>query len=295
MPTTKDVGEEIVFVRNLKSLVSTYEEIAVMRIEKVRETVLKARQFREGLSHVFTDVKTSQARQIAELLAKKKEKGEAKNNREVVVYLSTNTRLAGHVTSSVARAFVTHVDSHSDADIMILGQVGKELFLQLRPGRKFTFFPLSDGKTDMKELTPILQYLQQYEGVTIFFARFQNLIGQEPTSVDLGQKTVFEDAPTTKKKLLNIPISAEPGYIFEPSLEVIIDFFNKQIFAVLFQQTRNEAWLSLLGSRVTAMEQAAVNIKGRLKELEWEERRERRRIQNKKQRDRLAGITLWTT
>src|SRR5687768_14919891 len=124
MANRRDLQEEVLFVSNLKELVTAYEEIAVMRIDRVRKSVLGARLFREGLSSVVTDVRSAHHRQISALEKKKKET--IARPRDVAVLLSTNSRLSGRITPLVSQFFAKNVPD--DSEIIIVGQVGKEQF-----------------------------------------------------------------------------------------------------------------------------------------------------------------------
>ena len=284
MRTVAGIHEELAFVSNLRGLVTAYEEIAVTRIERVRKSVLDARSFREGLSSVYSDVQTVNQQQIAAILAKKKEL--KKKQKEVAVLLSTNTRLSGKVTSTTTRYYIEQVQKRN-ADIMVIGQVGKEQVHGYLPDSVINFFPLPTSKPTPDEVSAIVDKLLEYEAVSLYFARFQNLVNQEPTMIELGDiEAMMKVEKQPESSIVN-------HYIFEPSLEEVIDFFNKQIFAMLVQQTFDESWLSLLGSRITAMEQASGNIQGQLQHLIFEERLANRNARSRKQRDRLAGISLW--
>lgn len=294
MPTSRDFIAEVGFVSHLKSLVTAYEEIAVMRIERVRDSVLAARQFREGLTHVFSKVRTTYQHEVS--AAEKKHRA-AKGNAKAVVLFSTNTRLSGRVTPELTRYFAKYIDEHRQLDKVVIGQVGKERFQAARPGQPFTFFPLPDGRPRAKDLHPIIMHLLKYASVTIVFPKFQNLIEQAPTIISIGDQTTTPAPPAQSgnwRTRLYHPDGPET-YVFEPSLEDVVDFFERQLFSILVQQTAGESWLSLLGSRITAMENASQNITRRLQQLEWERRQVDRRIQSRKQRDRLAGLALWYT
>ena len=260
-----------------------------MRIDRVRKSVLGARLFREGLSSVVTQVRSAHHRQITALEKKKKEN--VPRPKDVAVLLSTNTRLSGRITPLVSQFFAKNVPEESE--IIIVGQVGKEQFGQFEHYRAFDFFPLPNTKPTIEDLQPLINRLLEYQGVTLYYGRFQNVVDQQPDTVKLGDMSQLEAGAGAAAGFLK---SAEVfPYIFEPSLEQVIDFFNKQIFAILVKQTVDESWLSLLGSRITAMEQAALNVEQKMERLFMAERRARRVRQNRKQRDRLAGISMWET
>jgi len=85
----------------------------------------------------------------------------------------------------------------------------------------------------------------------------------------------------------------EYDFIFEPSLEKLLNFFETQVFSSLFKQTVTEAELARLASRIKAMEQAIVFITTRMENLSSAQRRAKRNLENRKQLERVAGISLW--
>lgn len=291
MPDFGEIKEDIAFTANLNSLVSAYEEIAVMRIQRIRDSVLAARLFHERLANVFTEVQSSNALQVAAALKKREQALRGKN---AVVLLSSNTRLSGAITANVSRHFLKHADL-SGSDVIIIGQVGKEHIQSVRPDATFTFFPLPEGTPDMHELRPIIKTLLQYHTVTVYFGHFENLLNQRPATVQLGvtESTQQRVEKAEHEKTWFSQSTLAVSYIFEPSIEQVVTYFNDQIFAALIKQTADESWLSLLGSRITAMEQASQNISDRLSKLRRDERRIYKRVQNKKQQETLAGMSLW--
>ena len=284
MPGSRNIAEELAFASNLKQIVSAYEEIAVMRIDKVRRRVLSARLFRQELSFVFSRVRASHNNDVQRAL---KEKSKHQPLKKATVLLSTNSRFSGPITSRVSGAFLRHVKQHP-SDLVVVGQVGKEHVQSVLPDAKFTYFPLPNHQPGNNDLAPLVKHLLQYQSSAIFFGHFANLIEQKPSFVELGTQ---ESEKQTTSHAWGGP-SGE-YYYFEPSLEEVVKFFNDQILATLVGLTSGESWLSLLGSRITAMEQASGNIGRQLSSLHMEKLRADRRRRSKKQRDRLAGMSLW--
>src|SRR5690242_1245585 len=99
MPQRKIIIEELEALNTIKDLAESYEEIAVIRMQKIRDSVLKTRDFLAELSDIFVDLKTSYKREVEELL-KKRQKGDKtihpilqKPGKMLLVYLSSNGKL----------------------------------------------------------------------------------------------------------------------------------------------------------------------------------------------------------
>lgn len=294
----ENITEEITLSRSLGSLVTTYEEIAVMRIQKIRKSVLATRAFRQELTGVFADVRSSRKAEVLRLLRKKKKgadegwRGKPASEQydpksQVKVLMTGQERFSGSLTSQVVYELI---DSMKDkpTDLIVVGDAGRDLLVKLRPEIKFQYFDLPDFTDPASALLPIAKELQNYENITLYYGRFVNLVDQIPARTQLFDEAALEVAtgPSKIKK-------EQMYYLFEPTLAEVVDFFNRQIFAMLFKQTIDESRLAQLGSRITAMESASQNIKKHQQGLLVLARRMARQLKNTKQRQQLAGMVLW--
>ena len=114
------------------------------------------------------------------------------------------------------------------------------------------------------------------------YGKFNNIITQEPTSGSLTG-----DMPKEQVK------QGETNFIFEPSVENIMEFFESQIFSMLLDQTISEGKLARFASRIKAMESAQNNLQKQLDILASKQRRLRGMEINKKQIQLFAGQSLW--
>lgn len=292
------LAQEIDTVESFKLLAQAYEEISVIKMQGVRSLVLKTRDFLEGISDVFYDVKTSYRNQIVNLL-KKEAKHDfttlttfQKNGRTAVVLLSANTKLYGDIVPRTFQMFLDSVANTTD-DVVIVGKLGRELFEEredLSAGRQekraYTYFEIPDAKIEAEDLKPIVTHIFPYEQVTVYYGKFVNVINQTPTAASIsGGKTYTteeEDQPKTNTK-----------FLFEPTLDKVLHFFESQIFGALFKQTVHESQLARHASRIRAMEEALENIQDRIVGLHNQQRKLRRLQAGKKQIQALSGISLW--
>src|SRR5438874_12492617 len=112
MPQKKQIQEDIAALNSLKDLAEGYEEVAVVRMQQIKNSVLNTRDFLTELSDVFVDLKSSYEREVKELLAKRK-KGDKtvstllqKTGKLLFVYLASNGRLYGAVTQKTFKLFI---------------------------------------------------------------------------------------------------------------------------------------------------------------------------------------------
>lgn len=291
MPQRKIVLEELEALNSIKDLAESYEEIAVVRMQKIKDSVLKTREFLASLSDVYVDLKSSYGREVKELLEKMK-KGDKhilptlqKNGKTLLVYLSSNGRLYGAVTQKTYRLFIDAVKDSKDkpVDIVIIGHAGKEMYENSGVGKPFEFFDIPDTTVDITHIKQLMAKFLQYEQVSVFYGKFGNVVKQTPIESSISGQDIFETETPMQ-------VAREDRFIFEPDLEKILHFFETQIMANLFSQTLLENQLARHASRVSAMEEALVHIEEETKKLHAEQVRIKHLMQNKKQLETVSGV-----
>lgn len=283
------IRDEITLTLSLKMLATAYEEIAVTKIRLARDNVLHLREFLASLAEVFYNVKSSYKNQLKSMAKEGNTKiiqqfrTHQTNGKKVLVFLSMNNKLYGDIVLRVFRTFLEYAID-PDVDLVIIGKVGKELYDATDRPRMYTYFEIPDTKADLESLKEIIHFMFQYETVTIFYGKFVNIVNQVAELSDITGEASFQ----TTLKEENVK---EYGFIIEPSLEKVLDFFDSQIFTTFFKQTVHEGELARYASRVTAMEQALESIGTKLKFLDATEKRIKHLQDNKKQMERLASIS----
>ncbi len=310
MENLKRIKSEVALLSSLGIIAQVYQESSILKIRDVRSSVLNTREFLNKLSVIYYDVKTANTKRIAQLLEEKSKhaqhitKEDEKKLKDadkmapaqvqpkaktLIVFISANTKLYGEIIRDVYDLFINTLKNEKDADIMIVGRLGEKLFKEGGNTRQHLFFEIPDTNISPEELKPIIFNIVKYEKVIVFHGKFNNLMNQTATVSNITGQALFEQG--------NIATLTEEDkitkFLFEPSLETIVQFFETQIFAALFRQTIHESELARYSSRVTAMEEALQSIKKREKKLIQDRRRLKRIGDHKKQVERFAGMKLW--
>lgn len=302
MQNTKIIAEEIDNVTAIKLLAEAFEEVSVIRMQRVRGNVLQTREYLEKLSEVFVDVKSTYKKEIATYIKNKKSflkkksvanfSTFAKNGKTVVVLLSANSKFYGSITERVYSLFINTI-RNKEFDIVIVGRLGKEMY-DGREGvsgggsRPYTYFHIPDLDFNATDLAPVIDVVLQYEHVQVFYGKFYNMITQLPTSSSVsGDQALIEDSAGQNMQ------RKETQFHFEPTLENVLNLFESQVFTALFKQTVHEAELARLASRITAMESALSSIAVVETSLKTDLRRIKHAVQNSKQIEAFSGMRLW--
>lgn len=287
MITKRGVISEIGDISGVKNFVEAYEEIAASKMKKTRGSVLQTRDFFNGLARILKDVQASYKKEVLALMKKKKLKDLSKislvphNGKTVSVLVSANTGLYGDIIKKTFYLFWENIQKQP-SDITIIGKLGRTFLQERDPKREFVYFDFPDNTIDEEGLKKIGNHIVQYEKVIVFYGQFQNVVTQNATAENISDTEIeSQEQPTGIK------------YFFEPSLEKILIFFEKEIFASIFEQIIHESQLAKFASRMITLDKAVENIKEKLEKVELQKRLITHRNMNKKQLEAISGISLW--
>ena len=292
MITKKILEEEIENLMGLSDMVRAYEEIAAGRIKQSRDSVLLNRTYMAEINEIFEEVIFSYKKQIEALMKAKKIKNPQefsfinKNRRTLFVLISANTGLYGSIVKRTFDLFVQN-SKNKGADLAIIGKLGVSMWKEAKINEKYYYFDFPDQSVNEEVLKKILNFLLSYEKVIVFYGRFQNLVKQDATFSDISGNSHPENAGNT-------PTKERVRFFFEPSLEKILEFFEEQIFASIFEQTIRESQLAKIASRLTTLDSASENIYKELTSVTSQKNRNVHQLQNKKQLQTFSSRNLWS-
>ena len=291
MAQKKLILEELEALKTIKDLAQSYEEIAIVKMQQIRDSVLKTRDFLADISDVYVDLKASYNREVKDLMQKIKAGDKRlmpklqKKNKTLLVYLASNQGLYGAVTQKTFRLFMQELTKTKpeDTDIAIIGNAGRTMYDNVGNGRPYEYFEIPDATVDVNHIKMLMTKFLQYEKVNVFYGKFGNVVKQNPVESSITGEDIFET-----ETLSQVP--RDDRFIFEPSLQKIFHFFETQIMANLFSQTLLENQLARHASRVNAMEEALGHIEEETKKLNAAKVRAKHLMDNKKQLETVSGV-----
>ena len=287
MITKKQIEGEMNNLQGLTSMIEAYEEIAATRIKRTRDSVLKSRSYLSEINDIFQQVKSSYRHELDALMKKGKIKDPAKlsfvqrNGKTLSVFISANTGLYGDIVQKTFDLFIKQIENQQ-TDVAIIGKLGASLFEDYAIKVPYTYFELSDQNLDQEKLQQIATFLLQYERVVVYYEQFQSIVKQEAIMSDISGNLIEENREIEIIK-----------YLFEPSLEKILGFFESEIFSSIFEQTVHESLLAKFASRMINLAQASENTKKRLKYLNFQKEQIKHRDNNRKQLQSISSMSLW--
>lgn len=293
MANNKEINQELQSLSTFQLLVDTYEEIAAVRMRRIHVSVVRSRDFIMQLAGILEELKAQYKHQVRQLLQQRKHTSpgtlRTHNGKTIALLLSANTGLYGSILQSTVMPFIEYVNQH-ECDAAIVGRYGKTAFENHNPDKAFTFFDFPDQRFRPEDMQYILSKILNYSSIYVFHGKFISIVKQEPTMTMISTEQTTREAYA--KSLPGTPLPAEK-FIFEPSLEKILIFFEEEIFASLFEQAIHESELAKFASRMVTLDKASQNIRDRVKKVEFMKRLTKHQIMNKKQQDSLSSILLW--
>jgi F0F1-type ATP synthase gamma subunit len=284
MKTEKFLENELLDLDGFLNMIEAYEEISAIRMRKVKKSVLSRREFLQGLNEAFSHIIYSYSIYRRALKKNAREDILNTNGRNVIALLSSNTGLYGDLILRVFAKFAEEVrQSDSNTDIVITGLLGKRLYDGSGVKKNYKYFELSDTASNDENIKSLLDYITDYTSVNVYHGVFKSILIQEPEKTYLTGEVLKIESSTTEKRM--------SSFIFEPSIEKVAEYFEKQILSLVFEQSVFESSLSKFASRMVSLDTAASNIQTRVAGMGFELKKAKHRKTNLS--IQASGRSVW--
>lgn len=290
MLSLKNIIQEIEETMTIKSIVTSYEQIASMKMRRIRQNVLSHRSLIMELADIYKQVWISYKDQLNQLMEQKKLKNPKQlslrehNNKTACIFISAASGLFGTILQKTYDEFAKYIQENP-VEPIIIGEYGRRRFMAQFPEKQFTYYPISDSDEAGTLTERMSEGFLNYTNIIIFFPKFESMVSQKAALLDVsGQQNSLmnEDAK-------------HAYFFFEPSIEEIMTFFEKEIFANILGQTFVESRLARYASRMLVLDSTTNNINNRLRAINMEKNIAIHRKINKKQIELITGMSLWQT
>jgi ATP synthase F1 gamma subunit len=286
MITERSLKAELSDLEGFLNMVEAYEEISAIRMRKVKKSVLSRRDFLQGLNEAFSYIIYSYSVYRKSLKNKTDLNILSNNGRNVLVLLSSNTGLYGDIISRIFAIFIEEVrKSDTSTDIVITGRLGKRLYDSSGMRRDYKYFEMSDTASNDENIKNLLDYITEYNSVNVYHGVFKSILVQEPQRTYLTGEVLKIQDSAEKYKL---------SFIFEPSVEKVAKYFEKQILSLIFEQSVFESGLSKFASRMVSLDTAAGNIASKNSSMGFELKKAKHKRTNSNIQENILGGALWT-
>ncbi len=282
------VDERIADLGALRALMETYEALAANDIRKLRANIGEHRAFYDAIKMLFQDVHASYQSDIETLQQEgttDADEGGARKDGALVL-ITPNTSLNGEIVPAVFREFRDAVSRAPDADLVVVGFVGKVLMERLLPDMTFVYLPVPEERAPSETfLRAASRHLWQYRRVTLCHGISEQLLSMRAiSSVVRGEEDVDTQLGTS---------ATRRRYLFEPSFSTVVRFFETEVFTALFEERLRESALARFSSRLILLDQSISGIERATTAASVERRRLLHRLEGRKQLGTMASVAFW--
>ena len=252
MPTVREISEEQETVRGVGDFATSLQQIAAGRMVKLRKLVLAAKRFADEAIIILRELELERTKQIEkELGVKKSQLTSAKKtnltlkntNRSAVIIVSSDQGLCGSYNTEIFRKIEEIIPNHLSSDYFVIGSKGQEFVSRVAKKYQIKYFPYNiPEEVAIEDLRPIISMFYHYDQIYLIFNKYINTTTREAVFMELAVPNI-ELKEIEKEK-------QEGKYIFEPSLDELINLVTAKLRYALFRQQILDSKLALYTSQM---------------------------------------------
>lgn len=282
--TNKEIELQIGNLKSTQDITNTYQQVAAIRMRKIKNTVVQNRKFFDSLSQVYMQTQRFYSKRMAMGGAYAPKYIQKGNGKSVCVLISANTGLYGSVIKDVFDLFTKETQG-KDVDLVVTGRLGRNWMQAQKNSKPFKYIDLPDGTDSLDAgIKAIFDYIAPYSDITVYHGLFKNIVEQPPKTTKVTQKLDVKGAEGTEIE----------SFLFEPTIEKVLGSFEEQLVYSFFDQSIYEASLAKFGSRMINLDSATQNISKSLGVAQMAFTKMKHRKQNRRQMELVSVINLGT-
>ena len=283
MKRIKYLKDELDYLSSFLTMVDSYEEIAALRMRKVKKFILERREFMKGLNEAFAYISYAYRVYRKSLKGKERDRILNTNGRTVFILLSSNTGMYGDIIINTFNLFLDDVKK-DDVDIVIVGKVGQRMYDNLGDGKEYEYFEMFDNGIDEPGIKKLIEHVTSYSNVVVYHGSFKSVLSQVATRTEV---------PVELKRIEQSLKTYDDKFLFEPSVEKVAEHFEKQIESLIFEQVVFESCLSKFASRMVNMDIASDNIGEKIRHTNIDMKKAKHKDLNSSMQSVIFGGSLW--
>jgi F-type H+-transporting ATPase subunit gamma len=260
MPSLKDLKARITSVKSTRKITSAMKMVAAAKLRRAQSRAEAARPYAEAMQRMLATLARSMAGRdgAPKLLA-----GNGRDQTHLIVSVTSDRGLAGGFNSNIGRATRRLIQQRQaegkTVKLLPVGRKGadylarefREQILDRIPGSAGKDVPFSAAEALGARIAEMVER-DEVDVVTLVFNRFNNVMSQTPTEVQLVPLAL----PTNDNVVGD---GSEATYEFEPDEETILARLLPRNLQIQLYRAMLESAAGEQGARMTAMDSATRN------------------------------------
>jgi F-type H+-transporting ATPase subunit gamma len=298
MARINEIKQQQVVVATVGNFADSLQQIAAMRMVKLRKLVLSSRRFVEEATIILRDLHLEKSKNLAkEMKSNKKSKKKLKsdqdtnevslaNLRTAIIIVSSDIGLCGSYNTEIIVKLADIMDKYSDADFFVIGHKGQNYMSRFAPKKGISYYPYNiPEEVGIEDLKPLIGMFYYYNQIYLVYNKYINTTTRKVDFIELAVPNLT-DVEAEKE-------ATEGKFIFEPNIDDLIATISARVRYALFRQQILDSKLALYTAQMIAMKTAADNADNLMSDLKMEYNKARRKIIDKKIQEVQAGRALW--
>lgn len=276
MKRALNIQTDVAQIGTIQDLTTVFEGIASLRLAKIKDKVVSSKAFFAELWQIYTQLRADPAQQLVSM-----KPTVSKIAKDVFVVITSEGGLSGDIDNKIVARVKADYKAKT-TDVIVLGSHGAILLAQAKvPIIKGYRLPDADVAPDVRT---IISDVSAYRNAAVYYQTYVSLGVQEVARIDLisAVKALAGNSDTGGE------VISSRDYIFEPSLNEIVDYMESVVLGVTLGQAILESHLAQFASRFNAMTVA----KQRAKELRNDLMLDFRRAKRAESDERLKEVMV---
>lgn len=290
MARINEIKQQQVVVKNVGSFAGSLQQIAAMRMVKLRQMVIDSKRFVQEATMILRELHLEKDKYLSRELDKKrsskKTESKPKTVKTAIIVVTSDIGLCGSYNTEVVHKIDEVIAEYPDADYFIIGHKGQNYLERLSRKVSVNYYPYNiPEEVTIKDLKPLIGMFYYYQQIFLVYNKFINTTTRKVDFIELAVPNV-ETIETQKEN--------ETGkFMFEPDIDELIASISARVRYALFRQQILDSKLALYTAQMIAMKTAADNADDLMDDLQKQYNKARRKIVDKKIQEVQAGRVLW--
>lgn len=274
MPSLKEFRNRIASVKSTQKITKAMQMVAAAKLKRAQSQAEAARPYAQRMARVIANLAAAVSGDSAPLLLR----GTGKDQVHLLVVMTSERGLCGGFNTQIVRAAREKIDelirAGKTVKILAVGKKGRDQLRRIHGDKIVKYVDLSahrnigaDAAHAVSEALLELFNAGEFDVATLFYSRFQSVISQVPTALQL--------IPARAPEGVKPPDMKGAVYEYEPSEEEILEALLPQYLNGQLLQALLENQAGFYGAQMSAMDNATRNAGDLIRKLSIRYNRQR--------------------
>lgn len=250
MPNMRDIKNRIESVKNTRQITNAMKMVAAAKLQKAQSNIIKARPYADHVAGMLMTIKHKKNMSESRIFSEVEE-----NSKRALLLITADRGLCGSFNSAMIKQAESHLEKYPGTDLICVGKKGYDFFKKINSVNIVKEYVGLFNEMNFNVSTDIAQFVKnlfdqkEYDCIDVVYNHFKSIIQQIITVKPLFPIPDIENDNSI----------SELDYLYEPSMEEVIDelsskYINVEIWRILLESSASEQ-----GARMTAMDSATDN------------------------------------